>query len=106
MVLLILLNCHHFKSKSAQKGGAITMPIHGEIRKTYECEHLVMNEKPKNKKSMNNKLNNKEKVIELSRLETYIVKEIYCVKCEEWQEADSRYFITDIFCPNCCTDWK
>lgn len=82
------------------------MPIHGEVRKTYEREHVVMNKKLNGKKAKKKKPDNREKVVELSRLETYLVKEVYCAKCEEWQEADSRYFITDIFCPTCCTNWE
>jgi len=46
------------------------------------------------------------KVIEFSRLEKYVVKKVYCGKCEEWMETDSRDIITDYLCPNCCTNWK
>lgn len=72
------------------------MAMHGEVRNTYKREHLMMNETP----------DKTAKVIELTRLETYIVKEVYCARCEEWQEIDSRSFITNILCPNCCTNWE
>ncbi|EKU42051.1 hypothetical protein C518_3005 [Lysinibacillus fusiformis ZB2] len=72
------------------------MATHGEIRNTYEREYFVKNETPEKT----------GKVIVLSRLETYIVKEIYCAKCESWQETDSRYFITDIMCPECAAHWE
>lgn len=76
--------------------GGFILNRHGEIRNTYEREFFIKNESPI-------KLGN---VIELSRKETYIVKEIYCGKCESWQETDSRYFITDLVCPECCTYWE
>ena len=72
------------------------MAIHGEVRNTYEREYIVLNKEPEKK----------GKVVELYRVETYLVKEVYCAQCESWQEADDRYFITDIFCPTCCTDWE
>lgn len=72
------------------------LATHGEVRNVYEREYLVVNKM----------LDKTAKVIELSRLETYIVKEVYCAKCEAWQETDSRYFITDILCPICCTNWE
>jgi len=72
------------------------MAMHGEVRNTYKREHLVMNETP----------DKTSKVMELSRLETYIVKEVYCGKCEDWMETDSRDIVTDYLCPNCCTNWK
>lgn len=72
------------------------MERNGEVRNVDEREYLVLNKT----------LNKTSKVVELSRLEKYIVKEVYCAKCEEWQEADSRYFITDICCPTCCTYWE
>lgn len=72
------------------------MATHGEIRNTYEREYIVLNKEPEKK----------AKVVELYRGETYLVKEVYCAKCENWQETDGRYFITDICCPTCCTDWK
>jgi len=68
---------------------------HGEVRNTYEREYLVKNETT----------DKTAKVIELSRLETYIVKEVYCGRCEKWQVTDSRDIITDVLCPNCCTNW-
>ncbi len=77
------------------KVGGLTLSKHGEIRKTYEREYFVKNKE----------IDKKAKVVELSKRETYIVKQVYCGKCEDWRETDSRYFITDIFCPECCTDW-
>lgn len=47
--------------------------MHGEVRNAYELEYLVKNETP----------DKTAKVIELSRLETYIMKEVYCARCEE-----------------------
>lgn len=81
------------------------MPIHGEVRSIREHKQLVMNQKYMDKKARNNKSIKNETVIELSRLETYLIKEVYCAKCEAWQETDSRYVITDIMCPNCCVSW-
>ncbi len=72
------------------------MNSHGEVSKTYECTHVVKNKT----------FDKKEKVVELSKLETYIVKEVYCAKCESWRETDSRYFITDIMCPECAAHWE
>lgn len=72
------------------------MATHGEIRNTYERKYFVKNETPVKSGD----------VIEISRLETFIVKEVYCAKCEEWRETDSRYFITDIICPECATHWE
>ncbi|MFJ7890005.1 hypothetical protein ACIQYL_18260 [Lysinibacillus xylanilyticus] len=72
------------------------MKMHGEVRNAYELEYLVKNETP----------DKTAKVIELSRLETYIMKEVYCARCEEWKEIDSRDFITGIVCPDCCTNWE
>ncbi|OCS87160.1 hypothetical protein [Caryophanon tenue] len=81
------------------------MPKHGEVRKIYEQQQLVMNKQLIDERSKSNKSIKNETVIELSRLETYIIKEVYCAKCEAWQETDSRYAITDIVCPNCCVRW-
>lgn len=81
------------------------MPKHGEVRKIYEQQQLVMNKQLIDERSKKNKSIKNETVIELSRLETYIIKEVYCAKCEAWQEMDSRYAITDIVCPNCCVRW-
>ncbi|MGF0471635.1 hypothetical protein ACQQ6W_18780 [Lysinibacillus fusiformis] len=47
------------------------MSKHGEVRKTYECTYVMKNEA----------FDKKAKVIELSKLEAYIVKEMYCAKC-------------------------
>lgn len=72
------------------------MHTHGEVQNETVRECIVMN----------SDYDKSAKVIEFSRIEKYVVKKVYCAKCEEWQETDSRYFITDIFCPNCCTNWE
>ena len=84
------------RCKDRTRQGGFKLSVHGEVRNTYKRNYFVMNETPD--KTL--------KVIELSRLETYIVKEVYCSKCESWQETDSRYFITDIVCPTCATRWE
>lgn len=72
------------------------MHTHGEVQNEVVHEHIVMN----------SDYDKSGKVIEFSRLEKYVVKKVYCGKCEEWMETDSRDIITDYLCPNCCTNWK
>lgn len=50
------------------------MAKHGEVRNICEYQQLVMNKV----------IDKKTKMVELSTTETYIVKEVYCAKCEDW----------------------
>lgn len=54
---------------------------------------------------MNQVIDKKAKVVELSTTETYTVKEVYCAKCRDWQEVDSRNAFIAVICPNCAVYW-
>lgn len=71
------------------------MSKHGEERNIREYQQLVMNQI----------IDKKAKVVELSTTETYTVTEVYCAKCESWQEVDSRNSFTAVICPNCSVYW-